>query len=233
MEFKEQKLGNIRNQLDIIIAEIETKSEKGAKLHEVERHLFSSLLALGLRLLSYYVLLISQQVKQSGRPVDKQGKKMQHKGKQSRDYFGVFGRLSIERVKYYSPLEKTHYALDAALGLPSGVYSYLLEDWMAFGAVEMDFSQSVSSLERILGHRLHGMQSSRCTYHLSGEVESFYEQQDPCFDKKSTHLSVGYDGKGIPIRRAETERAQESMATRLSKGHRDADRSEMSNGKPR
>jgi tRNA pseudouridine-54 N-methylase len=64
------------------------------------------------------------------------------------------------------------------------------------------------------------MQSSRCTYHLSGEVESFYEQQDQCFDKKSTHLSVGYDGKGIPIRRAETERAQESVATRLSKGQK-------------
>jgi hypothetical protein len=220
MELKEQKLSEIRNQLDVIIEEIETQSMKGFKLHEVERHLFSRLLNLGLQLLGYYIYLVARLVSEQGAPVDEQGKKLRNKGMRVRRYFSVFGRLSIERTKYYCCRQKTHYELDAALGLPSGRYSYLLEDWMAYGAVEVDFEQSVAYIERILGHQLHGMQSSRCTYHLSGEVESFYEQKDDPYDEESTHLSVGFDGKGVPIIRSQTERAQESAATRLSKGQK-------------
>lgn len=63
---RRQILGDILNHMDRIIAEIENKSMKGVKLHEVERHLFSSLLALGLQLLGYYVLLlVGQKVRSS------------------------------------------------------------------------------------------------------------------------------------------------------------------------
>ena len=220
MELKEQKPLDIHNQLDSIVGQIEHHSAKGTPLHQVERHLFSSLIRLGLKLLGYYIYLVARVVQQQGVPLDNQGKKMHNKGTRTRSYFSVFGRLAIERPKYYSAYQKTHYVLDAALGLPKGSYSYLLEDWLVFGAVEIDYDQSVAHLEHILGHTLQGMQSSRCTYHLSSEVESFYEQQDQFFDKQSSHLSVGYDGKGVPIIRSETERAQESVATRLSKGQK-------------
>ena len=220
MQRKEEKISEIRKDLEMIVEELEVASQEGSKLHDVERSLLNRLLQLGLQLLSYYILLVSQKVRQTGRPLDGHGEKMHHKGEQSRTYFSVFGRLSVERIKYYSSNGGVHYSLDKALGLPSGVYSYLLEDWMAFGATEMDFEQSVSYLERILGHCLHGMQSSRCTYHLSGQVERFYERQDTAFDAESTHLSVGYDGKGVPIRRCETDRAEQSTGVRLSKGQK-------------
>lgn len=223
MELKEQKLADIRKQLDTIIEDIEVKSEKGIKLHEIEGHLFSSLLQLGLQLLGYYILLVKKLVGQQGIPLDSQGKQMKNKGERVRPYFSIFGRVGIARSKYYSDYDKTHYVLDGVLGLPSSHYSYLLEDWLAFGAVEVDFHQSVSQLERILGHKLHGMQSSRCTNRLSAEVESFYgslrdEQKDWQGPEEDTHLSVGYDGKGVPIKRSQTERAAESVSTRLSKG---------------
>jgi hypothetical protein len=220
MHFKEQKLADIHNELDSIVGQLKDYSVQGRPLHQVERHLFSSLIALGLSLLGYYISLVTKVVERQGVPRDSQGQKMRHKGLRSRSYFSVFGRLTVERVKYYSAVEKTHYALDAVLGLPEGSYSYLLEDWLVFGAVEVDYAQSVAQLERILGHRLHSMQSSRCTYHLSGEVESFYEQQEDSFDAQSTHLSVGYDGKGVPIIRSETERAEQSTAVRLGKGQK-------------
>jgi len=40
------------------------------------------------------------------------------------------------------------------------------------------------------------------------------------FNEQSTHLSVGYDGKGVPIIRSQTERSEESAATRLNKGQK-------------
>lgn len=186
---------------------------KGSKLHEIEKHLFSRLLDLGLQLLGYYIYLVTKLV-------NERGKNLHNKGMRERSYFSVFGQLSIARTKYYCPSQKIRYELDATPGLPSGRYSCLLEDWMAYGAVEVDFEQSVGYLERILGHHLHGMQSSRCTYHLPGEVENFYQQKADPYDQDSTHLSVGFDGKGVPIIRSETERAQESVATRLSKGQK-------------
>lgn len=217
---KEEKITQIHNRLDMIVAELEESSVKGAKLHVVEGTLLRHLLALGLQLLGYYILLVGQLVAQKGTPVGQGGQKLQNKGQRARRYFSVFGRLSIERVKYYDPRQKTHYPVDEALGLPSGVYSYLLQDWMAFGAVETDFEQSVAYLEHMLGHQLHGMQSSRCTYHLSEQVAVFYDEQQASFDEQSTHLSVGYDGKGIPIMRSQTERAEQSTATRLGKGEK-------------
>jgi hypothetical protein len=230
MELKEQKLSHIRNKVDSIIEQMEIHANHGSKIHEVEKGLFSSLLALGLSLLSYYIEHVRLLTAQQGVPKDSHGKKMQHKGSRRSPYFSVFGRMEIIQVKYYSATDKTYYALNSRLGLPKSSYSYLLNDWMSYGAVEMDFEQSVAQLEHILGHHLKGMQSSRRTYALAQEVEPFYEQKDwrasnghqqeETQREATTHLSVGYDGKGVPIIRGETDRKQENAAIRLSKGQK-------------
>lgn len=218
MTIKEQKLKEIGNQLDRIVEQLEVESMKGTKLHEVERGLLSNLLKLGLQLLEYYILLVQMLVKQQGTPVDRLGTRMVNKGHCSRGYVSIFGRMKINRVKYYSTREKIYYALDEVLGLPAHHYSYLLDDWLAYTSVELDFAQSVAQLERILGFQLSGMQSARSTYRLSQEVAAFYEQKDWSSAQEGTHLSVAYDGKGVPIKRSETERAAESTSIRLSKG---------------
>jgi hypothetical protein len=229
MELKEQKLSHIRNKVDSIIEQMEIHAKESRKLHEVEKDLFSSLLALGLSLLSYYIEYVKLLAAQQGAPKDSRGEKMQHKGMRSSPYFSVFGRMEINQNKYYSATDKTCYALKSRLGFPKSSYSYLLSDWMSYGAVEMDFEQSVAQLEHILGHPLKGMQSSRRTYALAEEVRPFYRQKDwaaPCLSQQesqkedTTHLSVGYDGKGVPIIRGETDRKQENAAVRLSKGQK-------------
>ncbi len=220
MELKEQKLNEIRNELEELLLSLDTKSSKGSKLHEVERHIFSQLLQLGMQILGYYILLVAQLVAASGTPTDSLGNKMRNTGKKKRSYFSLFGMLEINRFKYYSPVGRTHYELDQRLGLPVGRYSYVLSDWLAYGAVELDFAQSVNQLERILGHSLSGMQSSRQTYHLSEQVEAFYQQQDWQSTEDGSHLSIGYDGKGIPIIRSQTDRKQDSTAVRLAKGQK-------------
>lgn len=230
MELKEQKLSQIRNKVDLIIEQMEIHAKESRKLHDVEKDLFSSLLALGLSLLSYYIEYVKLLTLQQGVPTDSHGKKMQHKGVRSSPYFSVFGRMEISQVKYYSVRDKTYYALNSRLGLPESSYSYLLNDWMSYGAVEMDFEQSVAQLEHMLGHHLKGMQSSRRTYTLAQQVEPFYQQKDwsathwqqqsETQHKDTTHLSVGYDGKGVPIIRGETDRKQENTAMRLSKGQK-------------
>lgn len=219
MAIKEQKKARIYKELDKILDNLDKQSRSGEKIHEVELHLFHSLLALGLLLLKHYIGLVRQIRKSKGKPVDSTGKKMRNKGRRSCQYFSLFGRIEIDRIKYYSKADKTYYALDADLGLPKDTYSYVLTDWMSYGSVEMDFEQSVKQLERILGHSLWGMQSSRQTYSLSKEVDTYYSQKDWSEqEEEGTHFSVGFDGKGIPIIRSETDRAKESTSVRLGKG---------------
>lgn len=218
MDLKEQKLTDIRKNLDALISDIGHHCSKGSKMHKVELHIFKHLLSLGLSLLEYYVLMASQLVKYTGTPKGIDGEKMYNTGLRTRQYFSVFGQIQIRRAKYYSNQAKTYYALDDRLGLPCGRYSYILSDWLSYGSVEVDFSQSVKQLERILGHQLNGMQSSRQTYHLSQQVESYYQQRNWPLTQDGTHLSVGYDGKGIPIIRSQTQRKEESSSVRLAKG---------------
>ncbi|WKN41456.1 ISKra4 family transposase [Tunicatimonas pelagia] len=220
MEVKEAKINQIRQHLDQIIAQMDARSKEGMRIHQVERSLFTSLLQLGFQLLEYYILSIQQVVAVQGVPVDRAGEKMKNTGLRSRPYRSIFGPLSIARPKYYSTTGKSYYRLDEALGLPKSNYSYVLDDWLGYGATEMDFAQSAEQLERILGHPLRGMQSQRCSYRLCEQVKDFYEQQAWENIEDGTHLSVGFDGKGVPIRRSETQRAEESTAVRLSKGQK-------------
>lgn len=218
MKLKEDKLTEIRNSLEALLTDLETASGKGTHLHEVEGSIFRHLLCMGFKLLEYYVLLASRLVLSSGCPIDSSGKKYKNTGNRVRAYMSIFGLMKISRPKYYSAIGKTYYALDAWLGLPEGRYSYILSDWLAYGSVEMDFAQSANQLERILGHQLTGMQASRQTYHREEHVDAFYGQQDWADLEDGSHLSVGYDGKGIPIMRSQTDRKGESASARLAKG---------------
>jgi len=219
MEIKEQRKIVIHKELEEIIAGLEQEAKASHKIHKVELGLFRTLLVLGQLLLKYYIGLVRDIEIKKGRPLDSEGNKMRNKGNKDSPYFSVFGRLKINRTKYYSKIDKTYYPLDAALGLPKDSYSYVLTDWMSYGSVEMDFDQSVKQLERILGHCLWGMQSSRQTYKLSEEVDTYYDKKDwSAQEETGTHFSLGYDGKGIPIIRSETDRAEESVAVRLGRG---------------
>ncbi len=215
MEVKEAKINQIRQHLDEIIVQVDAQSQKGMKLDQVERSLFTSLLQLGFQLLEYYISSVASLLSVQGVPLDSEGKKMKNTGRLSRPYRSIFGLLSIARAKYYSSTDKSYYRLDEALGLPKSNYSYLLDDWLGYGSTEMDFAQSAEQLKRILGHDLTAMQSQRCSNRLSERVDDFYEQQAWQDVEDGTHLSVGFDGKGVPIRRSE-----ESVAVRLSKGQK-------------
>lgn len=223
MNLKEQKIEDIYKEIREIISTVENLAIKETRLDKVERSLLTSLLSLGLHLLSYYIFTVSEMVKHRGTPRDSVGQKMKNTGNKIRPYRSVFGILGVERPKYYSKKDKVHYALDEILGLPSGKMSYLLSDWLSYGAVDLDFRESTCLIERMLGQKLLGEQSSRCTYELSENVENYYATKDWSSigkEKDKSHLSIGFDGKGVPIIRSETERAEESVSVRLSRGQK-------------
>lgn len=217
MDIKEQKIAEIRKEMNGIISLVEKESEERIAIHKVELKVFRELLKLGLSLIKYYIVLVGFSLGNKTK-LDSEGKKLENKGLKKRNYFSVFGRLDFQETKYYSVVDKTSYPLSKVLSLPKGIYSYLLQDWMSYGAVDLDFEQSVGYLKRILGHSICPMQSSRVTYKKSEDVDDFYEQNDWTKVEDGTHLSAGFDGKGIRIRRSETDRGKESTVVRLGRG---------------
>lgn len=222
MELKEQKMFDVRKNLEDILEQLEVWSKSGTKLHKVELQLFKQLLFLGKLLLQYYVQMVRESVKLKGIPIDSQGSKLKNTGSKTRTYRSIYGVLPISRPKYYSPQDKVVYILDAELGLPKSSYSYVLSDWLSYGATDLDFDQSSKLLERILGQRLEGMQSRRLAYDLSEEVSWFYTQKDwsEVADKEGDFLSLSIDGKGVPIIRRDRDGEYLSTAARLGKGRR-------------
>lgn len=218
MENKERKINDIHNELSQMLITLENQSKQKQALHNVEGDLFRSLVRLGYSLLSYYIYLVRQHLKYTDRPKDEFGVPMRNKGQGKRIYRSVFGLLELHRTKYWSKAGKTYYRLDEYLGLGCSRYSYLLDDWLGYSCVEMDFDQGVKLLNRILGQDLSAMQASRRTYHLSTQVELYYDETQRECSEEMTHLCVGFDGKGIPIRRSQTGRKQDSSVSRLGKG---------------
>ena len=211
---KEQKLSAIRKKLDDILEDLNQSSKQGTPLHKMERRILNDLLSMGLLLLKYYIDLCMPLVHQ------KKEVGSISKGSTTRRYLSVFGELSLTRPQYYHKELGSHYPLDAYLGLPSGKYSYLLKDLLSYGATEMDFEQSSSYLNRILGHDFSGMQSKRCSTSVSSEVEAFYDIKAPEQVVAGKHLSVGFDGKGVPMILSELGKTSDSPAIRLSKGQK-------------
>ncbi|WP_299466579.1 hypothetical protein, partial [uncultured Microscilla sp.] len=211
---KEQKLSAIRKKLDDILEGLKQSSKSETPLHKMERRILNDLLSLGLLLLKYYVDLCLSVVQ------EKEVSGLASKGNITRRYLSVFGELSLTRPQYYHKEMGSYYPLDAYLGLPSGKYSYLLEDLLSYGATEMDFEQSSSYLNRILGHNFSGMQSKRCSARVSSEVDVFYDIEAPEQVATGEHLSVGFDGKGVPMILSELGKTIDSPAIRLSKGQK-------------
>jgi len=88
-------------------------------------------------------------------------------------YLSIFGELLIGRWVYgtregqaiaWSPL-------DAALGLPAGENSYVLEDWLQRLCIQEAFGESVESLHAWLGTTV----SVRTAEHMSREMSEYVE----------------------------------------------------------
>jgi len=218
MDLKKHKETEIYKELECLLNQIKGYAEGDQAAHHVELNVYQQLLKLGKKLLMYYFYLVGERLKFLASPIDSSGKKMSNKGRVSRKYLSIFGELEISRIKYFSKEDKVYYRMDQQIGLPKDKYSYLLIDWLSFSSTEMDFDQSVQLFNRILNQDLSAMQSSRATYFLSKEVEGFYETKT--WESKGDYLSLGLDGKGVPVIRSEIGRDKHSTSTRVERGGR-------------
>lgn len=129
-------------------------------------------------------------------------------GVHRREYLSVFGLYELPRVVYGTREgQKIEYvALDARLKLPESKFSYLLQDWDPFLAVETPYAQINKTMARILGFSQSVNSLERGNRKMSAAVEAFWANQTaPSADEEGALMVCSADGKGVPMRRPAEE----------------------------
>lgn len=140
----------------------------------------------------------------------------------ARRYVSIYGEHRFERCVYGTRETQKIEAvpLDARLNLPEGDFSYVLQDWDQSFCVQNGFQDSAQVMEKILGLRQSVRSLESMNQVMAGPVELFrMEQETPPAEEEGELMVTAADGKGIPMRRKDSDRRPENPQ-RLKKGEK-------------
>jgi hypothetical protein len=205
-----------QTQLQRICRLVEQAATDGQRIDELERELFSQLLAVGLTLLEAFVA--AQGDGDAGAELEFDNRQLRRlQDPHLRRYLSIFGELLIRRRVYACREgQKIEQApLDARLGLPAGEFSYVLEDWLQRLCVKESFSEAVTSLRTLLGLAPSARAAEQMNQRVAQDAAAFQLQQAPPPGQEEGEILVATaDGKGVPMRRPLEERLHNSHPRR-------------------
>jgi hypothetical protein len=213
MMTQERAFLKAQTQLSEIEAFVEQAADRGQRIDQVERELFSQLLALGRTLLEAFVAGQGDgDVGTESEAAD--GRRLRRlKEPHTRRYLSIFGELLIRR-RVYAEREKQRIErapLDERLGLPPGDFSYVLEDWLERLCVKESFHEAVGDLRQLLGVAPSERAAEQMNQRLAQDAEAFgVEHAPPPTAEEAELLVATADGKGVPMRRPLAERIRSS-----------------------
>jgi len=188
---------------------------EGQRVDQVERGLFTQAMTMCLEFLRSFVEAHGDGDR--GKTLDREGETFDRLPKpHDKRYLSIFGELLIGRWVYgtregqaieWSPL-------DAALGLPAGENSYVLEDWLQRLCLQEAFGGSVESLRAWLGTTVSVRTAEHMSREMSEYVDGFRGEAIPPAEEEAELLVVTADGKGVPMRRTLAARLQAESEAR-------------------
>jgi hypothetical protein len=192
--------------------------EEDVSIRQMETGYLKQLLSLCLVLLKF-VIRMKIEHKSAKRPEPLQGEGIKSKGKRYRKYLSLFGLLEFSRPSYWSDQRGMLYVLDSDLDFPSELWSYNLQQLTGGNASEVNFRESVKTINTLLDLGLSGTSSERNIERLGSMVEGYYEEKEPLIQKEPVCFSASFDGKGVPkIKPRDKEKPRE--INRLGKGQK-------------
>ena len=131
-----------------------------------------------------------------------------------RDYFSLFGKFAVARTCYRTPGEPGIFPLDAQVNFPVRCYSYFLQEWMTVFAVEHPFQESSSWFEQLFDLEVAESVLIEVAQEAPADYEDFYAQRPmPPEESKGELLVVSFDGKGVPMIKAEAVKLKAKLGT--------------------
>ena len=200
-------------------------AQQRTAIHLSEKGIFSRLLEMGRLLLEIFIQQSGPNHDVENLPRTATEQTLPYKGKSTRTYFSIFGKIKIRRARYLKPSGRYHYPLDVRLELPPSKYSYLLQKWLQAGAVENNYRESAERFHELFDFSFCPNIVCRMTNGVSRTVDSFYDQSaTPAAETEGECLAIGLDSKGVRLVKSErSERRREEAEApkaRLGKGEK-------------
>jgi len=131
-----------------------------------------------------------------------------------RDYFSIFGKFAVARTCYRTPGEPGIFPLDAQVNFPERCYSYFLQEWMTLFEVEHPFKESASWFEQLFDLDVAESVLMEVAKEAPADYEGFYAQRPvPQEETEGALLVVSFDGKGVPMIKAEAAKLKAKLGT--------------------
>jgi len=194
--------------------------EEGQRIDQVERGLLALLLKLGFELME--VLIGRCGDGDLGETIEREGQPLQRLSEpRQRRYVSIFGEHRFTQY-VYAPRDGQKIEerpVDRQLGLPSGEFSYVVQDWLQRFCVKESFQEASRSLATLLGLTVPVRTAEHMNQQLSAAAEEFRVSQPPPEPESEGELLVyANDCKGVPMRRPLEERVR--RGPRRAKGEK-------------
>jgi len=197
---------------------IRQAGERGQRVDEVERGLFPQAMEMCLDMLLAFINAHGNG--DEGPQIQDDDRFLQRLDEpHDKRYLSIFGEILITRYVYGTREGQAieWKPLDAALGLPAGENSYVLEDWLQRLCIKEAFGESVKDLQAWLGTTV----SVRTAEGMNRKMSEFSEgyrlyQGTPAPEEDEEILVVTADGKGVPMRRPLEQRLREEAEAAAS-----------------
>lgn len=220
---KTKEVKKIYDQIGILISQSEEFGKTKDAICEIERDILSGLLEMGASLLKIAISTRTKEIESQGPPEAKNA--IVDKGMTGRKYQSIFGEIEIPHRKYHIAGQGSYYPLDSSMNLPKTKLSYVLQDWIVGSSADLDFRESVSSVNEILGLKVNATQSKAHCNSLAKQVDNYYKQSSLPRVTKGDYICLEWDGKGVPIIKKDREESTDklsptSVVGRLKRGQK-------------
>ena len=190
---------DIRQEFEMLIEFVTGEQVQKVTADQLERSLFSLLLALGAKLLALFFVVRSERCCRETIETAK-GQKLPYDRDRKRDYFSIFGKIPLWRPYFYKKNVGGASPLDEELGLGDDCYSDLVREISDYLGVYNVYHKSGDILRRLLGLNLSTRVIEETIAKDAVDVEVYYAQKPaPKPQTEAEILVIQVDGKGVPL----------------------------------
>ncbi|MCD4805357.1 MAG: hypothetical protein K8R07_06730 [Desulfobacterales bacterium] len=183
--------------------------------HKMEASIFNQLIKLGFILMQLY--FASQNKGNYGKTIETaQG--ITKRGRTSeKSYFSIFGKMKVTRYLYHIG-DVSFAPLDIVLNLPVRCYSYFLSEFANLLNINGAYENASGFLKKFFGAKLSISALETISGESSVRYEDYYDLKNRLTkpEKEEDYTVVGFDGKGVPMIKAEAAK----IVARQGKGEK-------------
>ena len=207
---------DIRTDFEKMLDYVTGEQARTATADATERGLFKMLIEMGLKLLSLFFVMRSENARrESLKTAD--GDELRYHRDTKRRYVSIFGKLCFERPYFYRKGKDGQTPLDVELSLGDDCYSDLVREVNDYLGVYGVYHKACDILERLLGLSLSTRVIQTNLGEDAADVSTYYAQKPaPVASSEAEILIIQADGKGVPMILEETKMEK----VRLGKGEK-------------